>query len=83
MKCFKVIKEQDNFYCMHRNAKMFKVEYSRQLIDKNQVDFVKIQNKEKSLVVGIFAGVTASAAFIYLLGQLFADTIVNGIFDSF
>ena len=82
-KCFKVVREQSNYYCEKRKQKMFKVDYTRDLIDKDQVNFVKTQNKEKTLVVGIFVVTAASAGLIYLIGQAFTNSFANALVDSF
>ena len=75
-KCFKVIKDQNDYYCEKRKEKMFKVDYSKEAIAKEQVDFVKTQDKATSIVAGATLGSVGAAASIYLLAELFISAIV-------
>ncbi len=80
-KCFKVLKKQDHYYCNKRKKKMLRLDYSNTIIDKDQVDYVKTQDKTSSIIVGATVGVVCGAGFLYLLGQLFVDAAFDAAFE--
>ncbi|WP_242131899.1 hypothetical protein [Aestuariivivens marinum] len=62
--CFKVVKEQNNYYCVNKKDKIFEINYTRDLINKERVEFVKTQNKTKSITKSIIVPVLGTVVVI-------------------